>query len=209
MLQMLGFLLKTVTCCPVFGYRFICTGTSSLRLAQFLEYRSVQWSAGQACRETGVGVALIGEGALAKPILWWSRCGQPLLCQHRDFCQRLELAPCPVPAHGRLTAMRARKQAFLLHEPLEVAVLAAQAGALLECHSAFIGWVHHAAHGVVRVDVRALGRGLEARPPAREMVTVCPAAAQEYFAHEMDERLKRWNSSSGQPRQAVLLDCIY
>jgi hypothetical protein len=148
-------------------------------------------------RETGVGVALIGEGALAKPILWLSCRGQALLCQLRDFRQRLELAPSQVPAHGRHTSIRAREPALFRHEPLEVEVVAAQAGASLECDAAFIGWM--------RITLRTawfgltcalLAVALEVRPPARGMVVVCPAAAQEYFAHEMDEQLKLWKSRS-------------
>ena len=49
---------------------------------------------------------------------------------------------------------------------------------------------HHAAHGVVRVDVGAPGRGPGSSTASQGMVVVCPAAAQEYFAPEMDERTK-------------------
>jgi len=51
-------------------------------------------------------------------------------------------------------------------------------GGRITLRTAWFGLAH--AHLVVALEVRA---------PARGMVVVCPAAAQEYFTHEMDERL--------------------
>ena len=144
---------------------------------------------GWPVRETGVGVGPIGEGAPAKPILWWSRRGQPLLCQLRDFRQRLKLAPAKSrPMGARPQFVHVNKRSFgtdlwksrsLRHrQEHRWNVTRLFLGGRITLRTAWFGLT--CAHLAVALAVR---------PPARGMVVVCPAAAQEYFTHEMDERL--------------------
>lgn len=94
-----------------------------------------------------------------------------------------ERDPCELSAGERLSLWRSRSLRHRLEHRWNVTRLLL--GGSITLRTAWFGLM--CAHLAVALAVR---------PPARGMVIVCPAAAQEYFAHEADESLKLWKSRS-------------